>query len=104
MRVKMNQADAGDNLVRPSLQSRQHAARVCEVDRFAHDFVIEKDEGVRAEHERVRMFFGDDARLTMRVELAEFPRRQMFVRHFRHIAGDDLKIQFQLPQQFRAAR
>ena len=104
MPAQMNQADAGDDLMCPALQPRQHPFRVGGVGRFAHDFAVEKHQRVRAEHERVGKFLGDDARLAMGVELADFERRQLFVQNFRGVAGDDLKFQLQLPQQFRAAR
>ena len=104
MRAQMNQADSGDDLMRPALQACQHAPRVSNIGRFPHDFVTEKDQCVGAEHERVGDFFCHQARLAVRVELAEFPRRQMFMRHFRRVAGDDLKTHVQLPQQFRPAR
>ena len=100
----MNEADAGDDLVRAPLKARQHPLRVGEVRRLAQNFAAEENQRVRAEHKRVGKFPGDGARLEMGVEPADFQRRQMPVRHLRSIAGDDSKIHFQLPQQFRAAR
>jgi hypothetical protein len=40
----------------------------------------------------------------MGVELAKLLRRQLLVNDFRRLAGNDLKLRLQLPQQFRAAR
>jgi hypothetical protein len=39
----------------------------------------------------------------MGVDLAKFERRQLFVQNFGCVAGNNLKLQFQLPQQFRAS-
>ena len=100
----MNQADARDDLMRPALKFRQHLFRLVKIARLAENFALQKNQRVRAEHERVGNFFGDGARLAMRVKLAKFQRRQLFVENFRRVAGNDLKFQLQLPQQFRAAR
>ena len=98
----MDEADAGDNLMRASLKQRQHPLRVGEVRRLAQNFAAEENQRVRAEHKRVGKFPGDGARLEMGVEPADFLWRQMSVRHLRRIAGNDSEIHFQLPQQFRA--
>ena len=37
----------------------------------------------------------------MRIELAKFQRRQLVVEKFRDVAGNNLEVQVQLPQQFR---
>jgi hypothetical protein len=88
----MNQADAGDDLMRPALQPRQHPPRVGQVSRLAHDFAFEKNQRVRAEHERVGNFLGHGARLAMGVELAKLLRRQLFVNDFRRVAGRRFEI------------
>ena len=81
--AQMNQADTGDDLMRPALQSAQHPPRLGNVGRFAHDFTFEEHQRVRAEHQRVGMFLGNGACLAMRIELAQFQRRQLFVENFR---------------------
>ena len=86
-RAQMNQADTGDDLMRPALQSAQHPARLGDVGGFAHDFTFEEHERVRPQHQRVGMFLGDDARLPMRIKLAQFQRRQLFVENFRASLG-----------------
>jgi hypothetical protein len=86
----------------PALQARQHPTRLGQIRGFAHDLTTGKNQCVRAQHQGIGNFFGDDPRLAMRVELAKFLRRQLIVEHFRGVAGNHLKIQIQLPQQFRA--
>ena len=104
VRAQMNQADAGDDLVRPALQPRQHSFRIGGAYGLAHDFAGEKHQRVRAEHERVGIFFCHRARLATGIELANFKRRKLLIQNLRRVAGNDSKIQFQLPQQFRASR
>ena len=77
MRAQMNQADAGDDLMRAALQLRQHPLRLGQIARLAKNFAIQKNQRVRAQHERIGNFFGDGARLAMGVELAKFQRRQV---------------------------
>lgn len=102
--AQMNQAYAGDDLMRLSLQARQHPFGFGEVCRLAEDFTAEKDQRVRAQHERVGDFPGHGAGLAMGVKLAKLKRRQLFVNNLRCVTGDDLKLRLQLPQQFRSAR
>jgi hypothetical protein len=104
MRAQMNQADAGDDLMRPALKFRQHLFRFIKITRLAKNFLPEKNQRVRAKHECIGNVFCDGTRLAMRIELAEFQRRQLPVENFRRIAGDDFEFQLQLSQQFRAAR
>ena len=40
----------------------------------------------------------------MGVELAHFLRREVFMGHFHHLAGDHLKIYLQQPEKHLAAR
>ena len=70
--AQVHQADAGDDLMRAALEFPQHAPRLGQAARLAQDFAFEKHQRVRAQHERVGNFFGDDARLAMGVELADF--------------------------------
>ncbi len=92
MFAQMHQADAGHDLMMPALQAREHPPRLGLIARFAEDFIVEKNQRVRAQHQRVGMFFGHGERLAMGIELADLQRREMFVRHFRDLAGHDLKI------------
>jgi hypothetical protein len=66
--------------------------------------MVEKDERIRTQDERVGIFFSHGTRFAMRVELAKFQRRQIIVKDLLRIAGNDFKVQFQLPKQFRATR
>ncbi len=92
MRAQVHQADAGDDLMRPALQPRQHPSRFGEIARLAENFAFQKDQRVRAEHERVGDFLGHGARLAVGVKLAKFQRRQMFVENLRRVAGHDFEI------------
>jgi hypothetical protein len=98
MPAQMDQTDAGDDLMRTPLKPLQHPLRLSQISRLAQGFIFKKDQRVRAQHERIGNFFGDGARLAMRVELANFQRRQMFMRHFHGIARQDFKFHLQLLQ------
>ena len=100
----MDEADAGDDFMGAALQTREHPLRVGQVAWFAQDFGAQKHQRVRAQHERVGDFFGHGKRLAMSVELTNLQGRKMFVRRFHHVARHDLKVHFQEPEQFRAAR
>ena len=100
----MDETDAGDDLMCAPLKKRQHPFRIGEVRRLAQNFAAEENQRVRAEHECVGEYSGDSAGLEMGVEPADFQRRQMPVRHLLGIAGNDLEIHLQMPQQLRAAR
>jgi hypothetical protein len=79
MTPQMNQADPSDDLMRAALKFFQHPPRVGEIARLAQNFIVQKNQRVRSEHERVGKFFGDGARLAMRIQLAEFQWRKMFM-------------------------
>jgi hypothetical protein len=71
--------------------------------RLAENFAFEENQGISAKHQGVRMFLGDSAGFAMGVQLAQFVRRQLDVEDFRGIAGQNLKFQVQVTEQFRAA-
>jgi len=104
MRAQVHQANAGDDLMCATLKFRQHLFRFIKITRLAKNFTFQKNQRVCTQHERVWNFLCDGARLAMRVDLAEFTRRQVFIRNFHRIARHNFKFQFQLPQQFRASR
>jgi len=72
MAAQMHQANAGDDLMMTSLQPGNHPARVGQAARLAENFIIEKHQRIGGQHERVRNFFSDGARLAVGVELADF--------------------------------
>ena len=104
MMTQIHQANAGDDLMMPTLQSGNHPARLGEIVRLAENFIIQKNQRVRGEHERIGNFFGHYTRLTMRVELANFKRREMVVGDFIRVTGQDLKFNRQQFEEFRATR
>ena len=55
------------------------------------------------EHERVGNFLGNGARLAVRVELADFERREMFVGDFFRFAGQDAEFDLEQFEKFGAA-
>ena len=100
----MHEADAGDDLMRAALQFSQHAPRVGRVARLAEDFTVQKDQRVGGEHEGVGNFFGDGARLAVGIELADFERREVFVRDLVGFAGQDAEFDLEQFEKFCAAR
>ena len=104
VRAQLDEADAGDDLVRAALELKKHLLRFDGAGGLAEDLVVEEDEGVRAHDERVGQFFGHGAGLAMGVELAKLLRREVIVKDLLRVAGDDFEVQLELPEQVRAAR
>ncbi len=102
--AQVHQTNAGHDLMMPALQPRNHPPRFGESARLAENFIVQKNQRVGGEHERIGNFFGNGARLAMRVELANFQRRKMFVGDFISVTGQHLKFHRQQFKQFRAAR
>lgn len=88
-----------------TLQFTQHPRGILAVRRFAEQFgiAIQIDERIRAEHEAVGKFFGDNAGFAIGVDLGHLPSRELFVVDFRRIARDDLEVGDELVQQFLSA-
>src|SRR5439155_18972285 len=101
---QVNQADAGDDLMRASLQLGDHPFGLVEIRRLAEQTRAEIDQRVGAEHQRVGNLFGNGAGFAIGVELGEFARGQLLVTHLRSVAGHDAKPQSQFAQEFGATR
>ena len=104
MAAQVHQTNARDDLMMAALQPRNHPARVGKSARLAENFIIQKNQRVGGENERIGNLFGDHARLAMRVELADFERRKMFMGDFVSMAGQHLEFHRQQFEQFRATR
>ena len=87
-----------------TLQPRKHPARFGQITRLAENFVVEKNQRVGGEHQRIGNFFGDRTRLAVRIKLADFEGRKMFVGNFVSVAGQHLKLHRQELHQFRTTR
>ena len=92
MAAQMNQTDPGNDLMHPPLQKHDHSLSLLKRSRLAKNFTPQKNQRICAQHERIRNPLRHGASLAMRIELANFQRRQMVVGYFGRIAGHDLKI------------
>ena len=92
MAAQMHQANPGDNLMVTALQPRQHLARVGKVARLGENFIIQKNQRIRAENERVGNFLGHGTRLAMGVKLANFEGRKVFMGDFYHLTRQYPKL------------
>src|SRR5215471_4579228 len=97
----MQQTKSRDNLVCPPLKLFEHFVRVFQVLWFAEKSCAKAHERVSAKDESVRKFFGDRPRLSIRIDLRYFLRRQFPMMDFLDVATDDFEIVTQLPKQFR---
>src|SRR6266516_1474210 len=101
---QMNQADAGDDLMRSALQLGDHPFGLVKIRWLAEQPCPGIDQRVGAEHQRVGNLFGNGAGFAIGVELGEFARGQLLETHLRSVAGHDAEPQSQFAQEFGAAR
>jgi hypothetical protein len=103
MTPEVEEADPGDHLMGAILEERQHPAGVVEGGWFTKEVVIDTDEGISAEDLMVRVLFGDGAGLAIGVELAEFVRAEVVIKHLGQRAGDGFEVEAHMAQEFAAA-
>src|SRR5260221_2611565 len=113
--VPSQHGDAGDDAVAPPREKPEHAARVGRVAGFAQDEMAQRDDGVRADHERasfrgltaaaaIEPPFGDGDRLLPRQAHGENLRRLSVPRHLGYPRGHDQKSRLDETEEPAAPR
>jgi hypothetical protein len=103
MTPEVEEADPGDHLMRAALEERQHPAGVVKGGWFTEEVVIDTDEGIGAEDLMIGVLFGDRAGLAIGVELTEFMRAEVVMKHLGQGAGDGFEAEAHMAQEFAAA-
>ena len=92
MRAEANQTNPGHHFVRAALEFGQHPMGLIQVTGFAENFCAKANDRVGRDDECVRMLLGDAAGFAISIDLANFPRSQMFGVDFLDLSRDDLKL------------
>jgi hypothetical protein len=105
MLSKLQEANSGDHGVNLSLKFTQHAFGFSPGGWFAEQFrsAIEIHQGVGADDDGIGKLLRHGAGFAVGVDLRHFPSRQLFVMNFVSGTGDDLKVGYDLAEQFHPA-
>jgi hypothetical protein len=104
MIAQQHEANSGDNLVSSPLKLFEHSVSLFEAGRLAKQSHIKTNQSVRAEDERIGIFFGNRTRFSIRVDLRGFANAELIMVNLRHRARNDFEIERQLSEQLRASR